>query len=63
MERELMLRKRGMKQTIKRSKKLKKEGYKVAHLCEILGISRSSDYKWLKRKPTASENRLRQLIK
>src|SRR5699024_2864372 len=42
-------------------KKLQKEGYKVIHLCDALGVSRAGYYKWLKRKPTASEKRLRKL--
>ena len=41
---------------------MQKEGFKVAHLCEALEVSRSSYYKWLKRKPSASEKRLRKLI-
>ncbi|WP_159427643.1 IS3 family transposase, partial [Dolosicoccus paucivorans] len=49
----------GEYQTIK---KLQKEGFKVIHLCEALGVSKAGYYKWLKRKPSASEKRLRQLI-
>src|SRR5699024_10042040 len=43
-------------------KKLQKEGFKIIHLCEVLGVSRAGYYKWLKRQPTASEKRLRKLI-
>src|SRR5699024_11818546 len=43
-------------------KKLQKEGFKIIHLCEVLGVSRAGYYKWLKRQPTASEKRLQKLI-
>lgn len=42
--------------------KLKDEGHKVVILCEALGVSRSGYYQWLKRKPSASERRLKELM-
>ena len=40
-----------------------KEKYPIKHLCEVVGISRSSYYKWLKRKPSKDEQKLKQLKK
>ena len=46
-------------QTVKR---LEEQGFKIMLLCESLGVSRAGYYKWLNRKPTKSEKRLRHLI-
>ncbi|AXY25036.1 hypothetical protein CL176_02775 [Suicoccus acidiformans] len=43
--------------------KLKQEGYKITYLCEVLGVSRSAYYKWLKRVPSPSQLRLEWLMK
>lgn len=40
-----------------------KDKYPIKHLCEAVGISRASYYKWLKRKPSKGEHRLKQLKK
>lgn len=40
-----------------------REKYPIKHLCEVVGISRSSYYKWLKRKPSKDEQKLKQLKK
>ena len=40
-----------------------KHKYPIAHLCEMLGISKSSYYKWLKREPSKSELKRIQLMK
>lgn len=34
----------------------------MIHLCDALGVNRSSYYKWLNRKPTVSEKRLQKLM-
>ena len=43
-------------------KKLKEKGFKIALLCKALGVSRSGYYKWMNRKPTKTEKRLKHLI-
>ena len=40
-----------------------KHKYPITHLCEILDISKSSYYKWLKREPSKSELKRIQLMK
>lgn len=42
--------------------KLKQKGYKISYLCEVLGVSRSAYYKWLKREPSPSQLRLESLM-
>lgn len=41
---------------------MEKEGLKVTHLCEVLGVSRSGYYKWLNRDTSPTERRLKQLV-
>lgn len=40
-----------------------KHKYPITHLCEILGISRASYYKWLKREPSEAELKRIKLMK
>lgn len=38
------------------------EGHKITYLCASLGVSRSAYYKWLKREPSQTEQRLNHLM-
>src|SRR5699024_12798130 len=40
-----------------------KHKYPITHLCEILGVSRASYYKWLKQEPSESELKRIKLMK
>lgn len=41
---------------------MSQEGFKILHLCEALGVGRSSYYKWLNRRPSERDKREEWLI-